>query len=439
MSESDRQPKTGERQQLRAPRGTRDVMPPEIERWHEVEAAARCTFARYGFREMRTPIFEDSAVFEKGTGETSDIVQKEMYRFTDLGGHDLTLRPEGTPPVVRAYVEHKLGHSRDVARFYYIGPMFRYERPQKGRYRQFSQIGVEAFGSESAGVDAEIIDMAMTWLTDLGVGPLRLQINSVGDQTDRPAYMEKLLAAQKDLLDEMSEDSRRRHEINPLRVFDSKDPRDHAVIDQLPTIIDHLSAENRDHFEEVCGYLGDWGVEFTVEPRLVRGLDYYRRTVFEITSSALGAQDALLGGGRYDGLVAQIGGDDVPGVGFAAGLDRIVLALPEGPEPAALDCYVVTVNRDLMAEALRVMRRLRGAGLRCTADFQGRSMKAQMKAANRSGAPTVVILGPDELSKGVCTLKMMESGEQHEVSLEILATVLIDELGHNGAPDEGGS
>jgi len=422
MNDAD---KSTERQALRAPRGTRDVISPEVERWQAVEGAARSTFARYGFREMRTPIFEDSNVFEKGTGESSDIVQKEMYRFRDLGGHDLTLRPEGTPPVVRAYLEHNLGQSRDVARFYYIGPMFRYERPQKGRYRQFHQIGAEAFGSESAAVDAEVIDMAMTWLTDLGVGPLSLQVNSVGDHDDRPAYLRKLTAAQADLLGEMSEESRKRHEINPLRVFDSKDPRDHAVIEKLPTIIDHLSDENRAHFDEVCGYLSDWGVEHTVEPRLVRGLDYYRRTVFEITSSALGAQDALLGGGRYDGLVAEMGGEDVPGVGFAAGLERIVLALPETEAAASIDCYVVTVARDLGPHALHLMRDLRATGLRCTADFQGRSMKAQMKAANRSGAPAVAILGPDELAKGVCTVKWMESGEQREVSLDGLA----DDLG----------
>jgi len=419
------------RQELRAPRGTRDVMSPEVERWQQVEEAARRTFARYGFREMRTPIFEDSAVFEKGTGEDSEIVQKEMYRFVDQGEHDLTLRPEGTPPVIRAYVEHGLGQSLDVVRYYYIGPMFRYERPQKGRYRQFHQIGVEALGSESAALDAEIIDMAMRWLTDLGVTGLGLKINSVGDASDRPAFMETLVAAQRELLDEMSEDSRRRHQVNPLRVFDSKDPQDQAVIDKLPTIIDHLSDDNRAHFDEVCACLSDWGVPYTVEPRLVRGLDYYRRTVFEITSTALGAQDSLLGGGRYDGLVAQMGGDDVPGVGFAAGLERIVLALPGGGDEPAFDCYVVTVNRELTREALRVMRGLRDAGLRCTADFQGRSMKAQMKAANRSGAPAAVILGPDELERGVCTLKMMDSGEQHEVSLDILASVLADELRHD--------
>ena len=421
-------------EQLRAIRGTRDVLSPEVERWQEVEAAARRTFALYGFREIRTPIFEDSQVFEKGTGETSEIVQKEMYRFQDLGGHDLTLRPEGTPPVIRAYLEHNLGQSKDVARFYYIGPMFRFERPQKGRYRQFHQIGVEAFGSESAAVDAEVIDMAMNWLAGLGVESPRLLINTVGDRDDRPAYMEKLIEAQRELLDQMSEESSRRHEINPLRVFDSKEPEDQAIIEVLPKITDHLSDANRRNFDEVCGYLDDWGVDYTVEPRLVRGLDYYRRTVFEITSSALGAQDALLGGGRYDGLVAQMGGrEDVPATGFAAGLERIVMVLPERAEESPFDCYVVTVSEDLHAEAMRLMRELRGAGLRCTADFQGRSMKAQMRAANRSAAPVVVILGPDELERGVCTVKRMETGAQEDVPLDKLA----DELAGDSIGDRG--
>ena len=417
-------PGAARRQPLQAPRGTHDVFAPEVGRWQHVERATHETFARYGFTEIRTPVFEDSAVFEKGTGADSEIVQKQMYRFTDPGGQELTLRPEGTPPVIRAYLEHGLGQSKDVDRFYYIGPMFRFERPQKGRFRQFHQVGVEALGSESAALDAEIIDMAMAWLNGLGVAAPRLKINSVGDRDDRPAYMEKLIGAQARLLDRMSEDSQRRHQVNPLRVFDSKDPRDQAVIDQLPIMKDHLSAANRDHFDEVCACLDDWGIAYEIEPRLVRGLDYYRRTVFEITSEALGAQDALLGGGRYDGLVAQMGGDDVPGVGFAAGLERLVLALPEAPPPAALDAYVVTARPEVRAAALRVMRELRAAGLRCTADFKERSMKAQMKAANRSGAPAAVILGPDELAKGACTLKWMETGDQQETPLD----KLVDDL-----------
>ena len=407
---------------LRAARGTRDVLPPEVDRWQRVESVARRTFALYGMQEIRTPIFEDSKVFEKGTGEQSEIVQKEMYRFTDLGGHDLTLRPEGTPPVVRAYLEHRLAEGKDVTKLYYIGPMFRYERPQKGRYRQFHQIGAEAIGSEDPAVDAEVIEMAMFWLQELGVESPTLSINSVGDKDDRPSYMEKLVAAQREHLADLSEDSRRRHEINPLRVFDSKDPRDQAVIEKLPTIIDHLSSGNRDHLDRVCAYLSDWGVEFQLEPRLVRGLDYYRRTVFEITSPALGAQDALLGGGRYDGLVQQMGGKvDAPAVGFASGLERIVLAMPDEQPAPSVDCFVVTIDESVRAAGLDLMWRLRHSGIRTTADYQGRSLKAQMRAANRSAAPTVVIIGPDEVASGKFTIKRMSDGQQISSATDSLA------------------
>lgn len=407
---------------LRAARGTRDVMPPEVDRWQQVEKVARETFALYGMREIRTPIFEDSRVFEKGTGEDSEIVQKQMYRFSDLGGHDLTLRPEGTPPVVRAYLEHQLAAGKDVTKLYYIGPMFRYERPQKGRYRQFHQIGAEAFGSEDPAVDAEVIEMAMFWLQELGVESPALAINSVGDKDDRPGFMKLLLEAQRELLDEMSEDSRRRHEVNPLRVFDSKDPRDQAVIERLPTIIDHLSDANREHLDRVCSYLGQWGIEYTVEPRLVRGLDYYRRTVFEITSTALGAQDALVGGGRYDGLVAAMGGtEDVPAVGFASGVERIVLAMPEQVQQPSIDCFVVTLDETVRAPGLDLMRRLRRAGLRCNTDYQNRSLKAQMRAAHRSQAPTVLIVGPDEVAAGEYTIKRMADGHQVSSAADELA------------------
>jgi histidyl-tRNA synthetase len=398
------------------------VLPPEVNRWQRVEGVARRVFALYGMQEIRTPIFEDSKVFEKGTGEQSEIVQKEMYRFTDLGGHDLTLRPEGTPPVVRAYLEHRLAEGKDVTKLYYIGPMFRYERPQKGRYRQFHQIGAEVFGSEDPAVDAEVIEMAMFWLQELGVESPTLYINSVGDHDDRPLYMEKLLAAQRKYLADLSEDSRKRHEINPLRVFDSKDPRDQAVIEKLPKILDHLSDSNREHLDKVCSYLRDWGIEFQLEPRLVRGLDYYRRTVFEITSPVLGAQDSLLGGGRYDGLVQQMGGKvDAPAVGFASGVERIVMAMPEDEAESAVDCFVVTVDDSVRATGLDLMWRLRRAGIRTSTDYQGRSLKAQMRAANRSAAPTVVIVGPEEVESGKFTIKRMSDGRQVSSSSDHLA------------------
>lgn len=397
---------------LKAVRGTRDILPPEVERWQEVETAARRVFALYGLREIRTPIFEDSRVFEKGTGEASEIVQKEMYRFTDQGDHDLTLRPEGTPPVVRAYLEHHLGQAKDVTRLYYIGPMFRYERPQKGRYRQFHQIGVELFGSEAPSVDAEVVEMGMRWLDELGIDAARLALNSVGDAVCRPAYREVLVRAQGEILDELCDDCRQRHETNPLRVFDCKRDSCQASLASLPTMLEHLCDPCRAHFDAVRDLLERWDVSHEVDPRLVRGLDYYRRTVFEITSSRLGAQDALLGGGRYDGLVETLGGDDVPGVGFAAGVERVLLALPEAPEEPAVDCWVVTVNDTVRDAALDLVQELRAGGLRCVIDHQDRSMKAQMKAANRSDAPAVVIVGPDEVEAGEYSVKRMADGHQ---------------------------
>jgi len=401
---------------LKAVRGTRDILPPEVERWQEIEAAARRVFALYGLREIRTPSFEDSRVFEKGTGEASEIVQKEMYRFTDQGEHDLTLRPEGTPPVVRAYLEHHLGQTKDVTRLYYIGPMFRYERPQKGRYRQFHQVGVELFGSEAASVDAEVVEMGMRWLDELGVASARLVLNSVGDAACRPAYREELVRAQEGILDELCEDCRERHRVNPLRVFDCKRESCRALLDSLPTILEYLCDPCRAHFEAVRERLDRWQVPHRVDPRLVRGLDYYRRTVFEVTSERLGAQDALLGGGRYDGLVETLGGEDVPGIGFAAGVERVLLALPEAPEEPPLDCWIVTVDGSVRAAALDLVQDLRGGGLRCVVDHQDRSMKAQMKAANRSGAPAVVIVGPDEVESGEYTVKRMSDGHQENAT-----------------------
>lgn len=397
---------------LQAARGTRDVLPPEVERWQQVEAVARAVFELYGFRQIRTPIFEDGKVFEKGTGEESELVQKQMYRFTDHGGHELTLRPEGTPPVVRAYLEHGLYQSKDVDKFYYAGPMFRYERPQKGRYRQFHQIGVEAFGSELPGLDAEVIDMGMTWLQELRVRGLQLQVNSVGDARCRPAYQEALVAAQRQVLDELCEDCHRRHRTNPLRVFDCKRRSCRTLLDRLPSILDHLCDPCREHFDKVVGYLREWEVPHQVTPRLVRGLDYYRRTVFEVTSAALGAQDALLGGGRYDGLVAAMGGPDIPGIGFAAGVERVVMALPDREPAPALDCFLVMVEEGLEEVGLGLLRRLRREGLRCSADYQGRSLRAQMRAANRTAAPVVLIVGPDEVAEGAFTLKRMADGRQ---------------------------
>ncbi len=401
---------------LKAIRGTRDILPGEVERWQRVEAAARDVFALYGFREMRTPIFEDSAVFLKGTGEATDIVQKEMYRFEDLGGNDLTLRPEGTPPVVRAYLEHGLGQGQSLDRYYYVGPMFRYERPQKGRFRQFHQIGVEALGSGSPRVDAEIMEMAMRWLEELGVHAPRLTLNTVGDQETRTAYLAELIGAQAELLDLLCQDCHRRHATNPLRVFDCKVSECQPVLDQLPTIHGSLSVGSAAHFARVQEMLALWGVEFQLDPRLVRGLDYYRETVFEITSDALGAQDSLLGGGRYDGLVAEMGGDDRPGTGFASGIERILLAMPDEGDSFVADVFVVAFDEQSTAAVHELVHGLRAAGVRTlSAAYDERNKKAQSRAAKRSGAPWQLVVGPDEIAAGQYTLKRIADGERVQI------------------------
>lgn len=399
---------------IRAVRGTRDVLPSEVRRWWRLEDSVRDVFGRYGFGEIRTPIFEESAVFVKGTGDTTDIVQKEMYRFTDQGDHDITLRPEGTPPVVRAYLEHGLGQGRSIDRFFYIGPMFRYERPQKGRYRQFHQVGVEVLGAESPRVDAEVIAMGMQWLEELEVEAPALRLNTVGDDETRAAYRTALVAAQAGRLEELCEDCQRRHVTNPLRVLDCKKPGCQPVIAAMPVILDSLSPKAERHFGRVQEILGSWDLEFEVDPRMVRGLDYYRQTVFEITSPALGAQDSLLGGGRYDGLVARMGGADVPGVGFASGVERVLLAMPESvPEPAA-DIFVVAFDEGAVEQVHAFVHELRGLGLRAlTYAYDGRSRKAQGKAAWRTGAACQIVVGPDEIAADRYTLRRLADG--HEV------------------------
>ena len=423
----------------KAIRGTQDILPGQVEIWQRVEESARRTFALYGFQEMRTPIFEHTAVFLKTTGESTDIVQKQMYRFTDMGGNDLTLRPEGTPPVIRAYLEHQLGQGRSIARYYYIGPMFRYERPQQGRYRQFHQIGVEVLGTESAHLDAEVIEMVMRWLRDLGVRDLRLLINTVADEPSRVAYRKALVRAQAGHLDELCSDCHRRHRENPLRVFDCKVDTCQPVIAQLPSIHDYLSDTSASHFERLREVLGSWGMDYEIDPRMVRGLDYYRETVFEITSGALGAQDSLVGGGRYDGLVAQMGGREVPGVGFAAGIERIVLAMGGQPEATAADVFVVAFDDSTVSAVHTIVHQLRAAGVRALcAAYDGRSKKAQGSAARRSRAPWQLVVGPDEVQSDRYTLRRLADDRRLECSGEALVSTALS-LANEPAANPTGS
>ncbi|MBD95705.1 MAG: histidine--tRNA ligase [Acidobacteria bacterium] len=398
-------------------RGTRDILPAEVGRWQRVEGVARDLCARYGYAEVRTPVIEREELFAKGTGESTDIVQKEMYAFTDKGGDRITLRPEATPSMVRSFVEHALEQELPCAKLYSLGPMFRYERPQKGRYRQFHQLDIEVFGITDPAVDGEVIEMASALVTELGIEGAELVINSVGCAACRPRFTQALIDALGERVAELCGDCQRRSVTNPLRIFDCKVPADQPIIDQLPHSENFLCDACRGHFAEVRRHLEAYGLAYRVSHRLVRGLDYYTRTTFEILGTSLGAQNALLGGGRYDHLVKQLGGPDRPGIGFAAGLERLVLALPEGAgEMDVADAFVVALGDPSWSAARILARDLRRAGLTTLIDYEGRSSKSQMKRANRSRARHMLILGEDELATNQVTVKTMETGEQQTVA-----------------------
>jgi len=405
-------------------RGTHDILPAEVERWQRVESVSRRLFERYGYAEVRTPIIEREELFAKGTGETTDIVQKEMYAFTDKGGERITLRPEATPSLVRAFVEHNLEQAMATAKLYLFGPMFRYERPQKGRYRQFHQLDVEVFGVSDPAVDAEVIDLAWALVTELGIPGPELVINSVGCPVCRPAFGEALVASLGSDVSRLCADCQRRAATNPLRIFDCKVPEDQALIDALPHSVDYLCEACRVHFASVERHLDMYGIPYRVSHRLVRGLDYYTRTTFEILGTNLGAQNALLGGGRYDGLMKDLGGPDRVGIGFAAGLERLVLALPEtaGRQVGPPDVFVTAIGEPARDVAFQLVRELRQAAIRADIDYEGRSVRAQMKRADRLAAPLVVIIGDEELSRGQVRVKDMRSGDQVDVArTEIVA------------------
>jgi len=397
-------------------RGTHDILPGEVERWQRVEAVARRVFERYGYAEVRTPIIEREELFAKGTGETTDIVQKEMYAFTDKGGERITMRPEATPSLVRAFVEHSLEQVMAVPKIYLIGPMFRYERPQKGRYRQFHQLDVEVFGVSDPAVDAEILDLAWTLVTELGIANVELVINSVGCPACRPAFGEALVKALGDGVTKLCADCQRRATTNPLRIFDCKVPQDQPVIDTLPHSTDYLCESCRTHFDSVVRHLGVYGIPYRVSHRLVRGLDYYTRTTFEILGGNIGAQNAILGGGRYDGLVKQLGGPDRVGIGFAAGIERLVLAMPDDAAVAERKpVFVAAMGEAARDSAIALLRDLRRAGVESHMEYEGRSIKSQMKRADRLKAAVTLIIGDNELASGVVAVKNMATGEQATV------------------------
>ncbi|MEQ7195352.1 histidine--tRNA ligase [Enterococcus avium] len=402
------------------PKGTNDILPGESEKWQFVEETARLVFNDYQYQEIRTPIFEHYEVISRSVGDTTDIVSKEMYDFHDKGDRHVTLRPEGTAPIVRAYVENKLygPEFKKPYKVYYTGPMFRYERPQKGRLRQFHQIGVEAFGSENPSLDVEVMAMAMDFFKQLGINQLRLVINTLGDKETRTSYRQALITYLEAHEEELSEDSRRRLHENPLRVLDSKDRKDQPIVSDAPSILDYLSDYAKEYFEGVTKTLEYLNISYEIDHRMVRGLDYYNHTIFEIMSDApgMGAQTTICGGGRYDGLVEELGGPETPGIGFAMGIERILLTLEQEdvmiPSAASLDAYVVGLGEATNMESLKVVQAIRGFGFSADRDFMGRKAKAQFKTADKEGAKLVLTLGEDELSNGVINVKDSATREE---------------------------
>lgn len=401
---------------IRAVKGMRDLLPPDTSVWNRVERVARDVFHTFNYHEIRTPLLEETQLFARGVGAETDIVTKEMYTFEDRDGSSLTLRPENTAGVIRAYIEHRLDQRPGVQKLYYVGPMFRRERPQKGRYRQFFQIGAEAIGSEDPFVDAEVIEMVIEILSRSGLSHFELLINSVGCPNCRPAYVAKLREALKPFASQLSPDNQRRAETNPLRVLDSKVPEDEPIIAQLPSILDELCPECRTHFEAVQQYLCDRGIRFEIRPRLVRGLDYYMRTTFEVIHGNLGAQNSVLGGGRYDGLAEELGSKiHSPGIGFSIGEDRLVMSVDQDNSGDRPDLYVAPLDEAALRHAGLLARELRATGSSVEIGSVAR-LKRAMEIANKTGARRVLIIGEDELASQEYSLKDMQSGTQERVS-----------------------
>jgi histidyl-tRNA synthetase len=397
---------------FQAPRGTFDILPAGWEQRARVYAAAAQIFERAGYGRIETPAFEDTELFARGVGQSTDIVQKEMFSFTDQGGRGLTLRPEGTAPIVRAYLEHGMHKLALPVKLWHWGPYFRHERPQSGRFREFNQIGAEAIGSDSPLVDAELIILLDELFRELGIAGIRLRLGSLGSPATRAAYREELQAYLRRREAELAPNARERIELNPMRAFDSDDPGTRAVMEEAPTMLERLDDADAEHFAAVRAMIDRAGISYQLDPTLVRGLDYYTRTVFEFESDRLGAQAALGGGGRYDGLVEQLGGPSTPACGWAAGIERILLALDEEANGSGVDVFVAA-SEDQRERAFALVRELRRAGLRAELDLAGRSLKGQMKQADRLGARAAIVLDARQPAQ----LRDMTSGEQRELDL----------------------
>ena len=415
------------------PRGTHDITPAEAKNWLRIETAARQICDRYHYGEIRTPIFEHTELFLRGIGETTDVVEKEMYTFTDRGGRSVTLRPENTAAVVRSYLEQKLGADGQTAKLFYIGPMFRYDRPQAGRLRQFHQFGIEAIGPAGPSVDAETIAVAVHFFESLGLSGLKLMINSVGCPKCRPQYRVALQDFLRDRQSDLCQDCQSRFERNPMRILDCKEEKCNRLSVGAPQMVDCLCDECSAHFAGLRQFLQVAGIEFTLNPRLVRGLDYYTKTAFEIQYPLLGAQSAVCGGGRYDGLIEECGGEPTPAIGFAVGIERVLLALEKQnllPEPnLAPTVYVAPLGETAQAAAFKLLFDLRGKKIAADMDFMTRSLKAQLKQANRQQARFVAIIGEDEAAGGNVMLKDMVAGTQELVAASEAVEIILKQMG----------
>lgn len=411
------------KKRIMAVKGTKDILPTEVGKWQEIEAIARRIFELYGYREIRTPIIEGTELFEKGTGVTSDIVIKEMYTFKDKAGRSLTLRPEYTPSVVRAITEHSLHLKPQPMRFYYFGPMFRYDKPQKGRYRQFHQIDIEVFGEKDPACDAEIIEMADYLLNEMKVKRTEILVNSVGCRKCRHAYSKDLRAIAGSAKERFCPDCQRKILTNPLRIFDCKQEACRAEAEKFPIILDYLCEECRSHFTALLSYLEFYNIKYKIEPKLVRGIDYYTRTTFEIISSSLGAQNSILGGGRYDDLMMDYGGPDICGIGFAMGMERL-LSVANLKQEKSRFLYIAYMGEEAKKKAMESARFLRQSGVECLVEWKNRSLGNQLSRANKLGASWVGIIGEDELKDNKLKLKDMAAGTQIKADLEEVLKLL---------------
>lgn len=413
---------------LQKPKGTQDLLPQDSAKWQYVENFTRSIFKQYNYAEIRTPIFEHYEVISRSVGDTTDIVTKEMYDFYDKGERHITLRPEGTAPVVRSYVENKLfaPEVQKPAKFYYMGPMFRYERPQAGRLRQFHQIGVECFGSSNPATDVETIAMAYHFFEELGIQNIRLHLNSLGNPESRAAYRQALIDYLTPLKDQLSKDSQRRLEENPLRVLDSKEKEDKVAVANAPSILDYLDAESTTHFEAVKSMLDSLGIAYTIDTNMVRGLDYYNHTIFEFMTEVAGNDLTICAGGRYDGLVSYFGGPETAAFGFAMGIERLILVLEkqgiELPLDTQLDVYIAVLGQEANGGALELVQAIRKQGFRAERDYLDRKLKAQFKSADVFGAKTIITLGGSEIETGQVVVKNNQTRSQVETNLETLKT-----------------